>query len=51
MTSENKKKKVDKRHHWGRGRHFLKLKFKMKGICFYNSSLRREINKINYDEN
>lgn len=50
MASENKKRKVDKKNHWGRGRRFLKSTFKMKGICFYNSSIRKQINNIDYYE-
>lgn len=50
MASENKKRKVDKRLHWGRGRSFLKDKTKLKGVCFYNSSLRKQMNKIDFEE-
>lgn len=50
MSSESKKRKVDKRLHWGRGRNFLKDKTKLKGVCFYNSSLRKLINKIDCEE-
>lgn len=54
MSSENKKSKVDKRHHWGRGRDFLKKSIKLKGVSFYNScdrqSLKRELNKMIIEE-
>lgn len=43
MSSENKKSKTDKRHHWGRDGKFLKDKTKLKGISFYNSSLRQKL--------
>lgn len=47
MASQNKKAKVDKRKHWGRGRNFLKKTYKMKRIAFYNSSQRQKLKKLN----
>lgn len=49
MASENKKAKTDKRKHWGRGGKFLKDTGKLKRICFFNASLRKKNNKIDYD--
>lgn len=47
MAFEKKKRKVDKRLHWGRGGRFLKSKGKgVKGLDFYTSSQRRVDNKI-----
>ena len=47
MSSENKKRKVDKRLHWGRGGSFLKAKGKgIKGLDFFTSSQRRLNNDI-----
>lgn len=49
MASENKKAKTDKRKHHGRDGKFLKETMKLKRICFFNASLRKKINKIDYD--
>jgi hypothetical protein len=47
MSSEKKKRKVDKRLHWGRGGNFLKEKGKgIKRLSFYTSTQRRVDNKI-----
>ena len=51
MASENKKRKADKRLHWGRGRHFMKWVGKgVKGLVYFTSSQRRENNKFDIDE-
>jgi len=42
MSSVNKKKKLKNSHLCGSG---LKIKTKLKGICFYNSSVRQDLNK------
>lgn len=49
MASENKKAKTDKRKHWGRDGKFLKDTGKFKGLNFFNASLRKKLNKIDYD--
>lgn len=50
MTSESKKRKTDKKLHWGRGGHFLKNKGKgIKRLDFFNSS-QRQLNKKIEDE-
>lgn len=42
MASENKKRKVSKKLHWGRGGNFLKEKGKgVKGVSFFTSSQRK----------
>lgn len=46
MASENKKAKTDKRKHWGRDGKFLKYTVKIKGLTFFNASLRKKFNKI-----
>jgi len=52
MTSESKKRKVDKKLHWGRGRWFLKHKGRgIKGLDFFNASQRQKNKKIETDEN
>lgn len=48
MSSENKKRKISKRNHPGRGKYFLKSIKPLKGIAFFNSSIRRN---LNYDKN
>ena len=51
MASEKKKRKVDKRLHWGRGRGFLKHKGKgIKGVDFYTPSERQENKKVETTE-
>ncbi len=46
MASEKKKRKVDKRLHWGRGGGFLKHVGKgIKRLMFFTSSQRKENNK------
>jgi hypothetical protein len=48
MTSENKKRKTDKRLHWGRGGRFLKAIGKgIKRLDFFNASQRRKNNNLN----
>jgi len=45
MASEKKKRKADKRLHWGRGKNFMKWVGKgMKGLCYFTSS-QRQANK------
>jgi len=52
MTSESKKRKTDKKLHWGRGGDFLKHKGKgAKGLAFFTSAQRLVNNKIEDDEN
>jgi hypothetical protein len=47
MASEKKKRKVDKRLHWGRGGRFLKAKGKgIKRLDFFTSSQRRINNDL-----
>jgi hypothetical protein len=47
MASENKMRKVSKKHHWGRGGRFLKNSGKgIKGLDFYNASQRQVDKKI-----
>jgi hypothetical protein len=48
MASENKKAKIAKRQ--GKCWSFLKSTVKMKRIAFYNSTLRKKLNKIEEDE-
>ena len=51
MASENKKRKTDKKLHWGRGGRFLKRKGKeIKRLDFFNASQRKENNKIDLTE-
>ena len=46
MASEKKKRKTDKRLHWGRGINFMKEKEGgIKGISFYTSSLRMKLKR------
>lgn len=46
MASENKKRKTDKRLHWGRGGNFLKHREPgIKRLDFFNASERRKLNK------
>lgn len=42
MASEKKKRKTDKRLHWGRGKYFMKWVGKgIKGLTYFTSSQRR----------
>jgi hypothetical protein len=54
MSSENKKRKTDKKLHWGRGGNFMKHIGKgIKRLDFFTASQRRLNNKIGtamYDE-
>ena len=51
MASEKKKRKVDKRLHWGRGGRFLKETGKgIKGLSFYTPSQRRIDNQIELED-
>ena len=51
MTSESKKRKVDKRLHWGRGRGWLKATGKgMKRLIFFNASQRKLNNDLKLNE-
>lgn len=46
MASQAMKRKVDKRHHWGRGRDYLKggnYRERLKGVTFFNSAMRKRI--------
>lgn len=43
MTSQNKLSKISRRHHWGRGRCFLKSTTKLKRVAMYNSKMRKQI--------
>jgi hypothetical protein len=46
MASENKKRKVDKKLHWGRGGGFLKESGPgIKRLSFYTSSRRKKLKK------
>jgi|GEM_PF-4373690 len=51
MASQNKKSKVDKRKHWGRGRNFLKSNngHRLRRISFFNSSDRQKLKKVDND--
>lgn len=47
MTSEKKKRKADKRLHWGRGKNFMKWVGKgIKGLCYFTTSQRQANKKI-----
>lgn len=48
MTSPNKLSKISRRHHWGRGRCFLKSTTKLKRVAMYSSKMRKQINSY-YD--
>lgn len=51
MTSQKKKRKSDKRLHWGRGKNFMKWVGKgIKGLTYFTSSQRRQNNKIDKNE-
>ena len=51
MSSESKKRKVDKRLHWGRDRRWLKMKGKgIKRITFFNASQRKLNNDLKLNE-
>jgi len=51
MASEKKKRKVDKKLHWGRGGRFLKEVGKgIKRLSFFTSSQRQINKKININE-
>ena len=44
MASESKKRKANKKLHWGRGKHFMKWVGKgIKGLCYFTSSRRHQI--------
>jgi hypothetical protein len=50
MASNKKKRKVDKRLHWGRGGRFLKFVGKgIKRLTFFTPSQRKKNNIIDYD--
>ena len=50
MASEKKKRKTDKRLHWGRGQSFCKTKGKgIKGLDYYTPSQRQVDKKIDLD--
>lgn len=45
MASENKKRKSNKRLHWGRGKNFMKWVGRgVKGLVYFTSS-QRQVNK------
>jgi hypothetical protein len=47
MASEKKKRKADKRLHWGRGKNFMKWVGKgIKGLTYFTSSQRKKNNII-----
>jgi hypothetical protein len=51
MASENKKRKSDKKLHWGRGKNFMKWVGKgIKGLTYFTSSQRRVNNKIDLED-
>ena len=51
MASEKKKRKSDKRLHWGRGKNFMKWIGKgIKRLCYFTSSQRRVNNKFDLEE-
>jgi hypothetical protein len=51
MSSENKKRKSDKKLHWGRGKHFMKWVGKgIKRLTYFTSSQRRVNNKIDLED-
>jgi hypothetical protein len=51
MTSENKRRKSDKRLHWGRGNYFMKWVGKgIKGLTYFTSSQRRDNNKFDLED-
>ena len=51
MASEKKKRKIDKRLHWGRGRNFLKHVGKgIKGLHFFTPSQRQKNKKFDMDD-
>ena len=51
MASEKKKRKTDKRLHWGRGQSFCKTKGKgIKGLDYYTPSQRQVDKKIDLDD-
>lgn len=51
MASEKKKRKADKRLHWGRGKNFMKWVGKgIKGLCYFTPSQRQANKKFDIDE-
>ena len=51
MTSESKKRKTDKKLHWGRGGSALKNKGKgIKRFDFFNASQRQQNKKIDDED-
>ena len=51
MASEKKKRKADKRLHWGRGKCFMKWVGKgIKGLTYFTPSQRQANNKFDIDE-
>lgn len=50
MASEKKKRKTDKKLHWGRGKSFLKEKAKgIKGTSFYSPAQRQTTKTVRED--
>ena len=43
MTSLNKLSKINRKHHWGRNKFFLKTVLKLKGISMYNAKTRKSL--------
>jgi hypothetical protein len=51
MTSESKRRKSDKRLHWGRGHYFMKWVGKgIKGLTYFTSSQRQENKKFDLED-
>ena len=51
MTSESKRRKSDKRLHWGRGNYFMKWVGKgIKGLTYFTSSQRKENKKFDLED-
>lgn len=51
MSSEKKKRKCDKRLHWGRDGKWLKPGNKVKGVSFYTSGERKKLKEVANAEN
>ncbi|XAI97325.1 hypothetical protein [Leptolyngbya phage Lbo-JY46] len=51
MASEKKKRKSDKKLHWGRGKYFMKWVGKgIKGLTYFTSSQRKKNNQFKIEE-
>lgn len=52
MASEKKKRKSNKRLHWGRGKYFMKWVGKgIKGLTYFTSSQRKANKKFKIEDN